>query len=241
MKRIMLLLSLFIAACATAPQRSQDLVNRALDAMGGADALAQVKTIAMKATVKHWEPEQSAVADGEMRFAAEATVELTGDFATHTMRIDWVKNFAYPAPRTFRYSEIVTPQAGYVLGVDSNGRNRQSLANNPPAHAMSGLRLAATLRELRRASPSLLLEMRNNPDRVQSVGEINAGGASYPAASYNAGATPSSSCSIRRQTCRRVSAPPTTTTCGAMSTTTSCCRIGRQWAASASRRRRSMN
>ena len=157
--------------------------------MGGADALAQVKTVSMKATVKHWEPEQSAVADGEMRFAADATIEVTGDFATHTMRIDWVKNFAYPAPRTFRYSEIVTPQAGYVLGVDSNGRNKQSMETNPPAHAMSGLRLAATLRELRRASPSLLLEMRNNPDRVETLGDINVGSATYPAASYRAGNT----------------------------------------------------
>ena len=52
-----------------------------------------------------------------------------------------------PSPRKFTFSEIVTPDAGYVIGVESNGRNAQSHASNPPAHSMSGLRLAAVQRE----------------------------------------------------------------------------------------------
>jgi glyoxylase-like metal-dependent hydrolase (beta-lactamase superfamily II) len=98
-----------------------------------------------------------------------------------------VKNFAYPLPRTFTYTEVVTPDAGAVIGIDSNGRTRESLANNPPMHAMSGLRLATTQRELRRASPALLLEMRNNPGRVTRRGDVEIGGVSHPALSYNAG------------------------------------------------------
>ena len=75
--------------------------------------------------------------------------------------------FAYPAPRTFKYSEIVTPDSGYVLGVDSNGRNAQSQQMNPPAHAMSSLRLAATQREQRRGMVGPLISaMRANPARV---------------------------------------------------------------------------
>ena len=45
MKRMLLLVlaTLFAASCATGPSRERDLVNRALDAMGGADSLAKVK------------------------------------------------------------------------------------------------------------------------------------------------------------------------------------------------------
>ena len=188
MKRALLLLSLswFIGSCATLPS-PQDLVGRALDAMGGADALARVKTISVKGTTKQWEPEQSAVPGGDMRFANEANFELTGDFTAHAVRVDWVKKFAYPGPRTFTYSEIVTPAAGYVLGQEANAPNRQAMEQKPPAHSMSGLRLAATQRELRRASPSLLLEMQRNADKLSASPDITIGGVTYPAVGYKAG------------------------------------------------------
>src|ERR1700752_3870036 len=127
MKRTLLLLLLLgVGVCVATPLYAQDLINSALAAMGGADALTQVKTLVVKGTVRHWEPEQSMIAGGEPRHAADSTFEMTGDFTSHAMRVDWVKNFLYPAPRTFQFSEIVTPEAGYVLGIDSNGRNKQN-------------------------------------------------------------------------------------------------------------------
>jgi len=93
MRRLLLLVlaTLFAASCATTPSRETNLVNRALDAMGGADALAKVKTIAVKGTMKQWEPEQSNAPGGEMRFANDAEFTLTGDFTSHAFRTDWVK------------------------------------------------------------------------------------------------------------------------------------------------------
>lgn len=173
----------------TAPlSRDQELVDRAVAALGGAGALRGLRAVSIKGTVKHWEPEQSHAPGGESRFAAEGTFDKTLDFVNHVSRIDWEKKFAYPAPRTFRYTEVVTPDAGAVIGIDSNGRTRESLTNNPPMHAMSGLRLATTQRELRRMSPTLLLEMRNNPGRVNRMGNVSIGDETYPALSYNAGA-----------------------------------------------------
>src|SRR5262249_60669585 len=137
------------------PSYAQDLINGALTALGGADALTQVKTLVVKGTVRYWEPEQSIVAGGEMRPTADATFELTGDFTSHMVRVDWVKNFVYPSQRTFQFSALVTPEAGYVLCIDSNARSKQNRETNPPAHPMSDLRVAATHRELRRASPAL--------------------------------------------------------------------------------------
>jgi hypothetical protein len=172
MKRVGLVLALVLiaASCATtSPPQGQDLVKRAVQAVGGADVLAGVKTLSEEGTVRQWEPEQSMAAGGEMRFANASTFVFLSDVANGATRIDWVRNFQYPAPRSFTFSEIVTPEAGYVAGIDSNGRTRQSLDSNPPAHSMSGLRLAASQRELRRGSTLLLLEMLKNPDRVSAV------------------------------------------------------------------------
>jgi glyoxylase-like metal-dependent hydrolase (beta-lactamase superfamily II) len=173
--------ALLLASC-TIPTAEQDLVNRAVSAMGGAERLAAVKTVTYKGSAKYWEPEQSDVPGGEMRFANESSFEGFVDVASRSSRIDWVRNFAYPAPRTFTFSEIVTPDGGFVLGVDSNGRNAQNLKMSPPAHSMSGYRLATETRELRRGgSAALMLAMQRNPDRVQPAGDI----AGQPAVSFD--------------------------------------------------------
>ena len=174
-----------LLSCATGPSREQGLVERAVQAMGGAEALAGLRTVTAKGATKQWEPEQSDAPGGEMRFANSATFEVNQDRAARASRTDWVKNFAYPAPRTFTYSEIVTPDAGCVIGVDSNGRNAQSMKMTPPVHAMSGFRLATTQREARRGNvTALVLEMRSNPDLVLPAADLLAGGRSWPAVAY---------------------------------------------------------
>jgi glyoxylase-like metal-dependent hydrolase (beta-lactamase superfamily II) len=183
MKHALIALSsaVLLVSCAT-PTREQSLVSRAVEAAGGAERLASLKTISVKGNVRHWEPEQSDAPGGEPRFAAESTFQFAQDVGRRVSRTDWVKNFAYPAPRTFTYSEIITPEGGYVLGVDSNARNAQNLKMSPPAHSMSGLRLATHIREGRRgAIGSLLRAMQANPDKVQPAADING----QPAVSFD--------------------------------------------------------
>ena len=173
--------ALLVVSCATVTPE-QTLVNRAVEAMGGAERLAGARTIAFKGTSKYWEPEQSDVPGGEPRFANETTFSGIIDAASRSSRVDNVRNYAYPAPRTFTFSEVVTPEAGYVIGIDSNGRNAQNMKSNPPAHSMSGLRLATAQRELRRAgSAALILGMQRNPDRVQPAPDMDG----QPALSYD--------------------------------------------------------
>jgi len=183
---VSLIVSMVVVACASMSGGGRDLVARGLQAQGGPEALASVKTISQKATVRYWEPEQSAVAGGEMVFANESAVEMVTDVSARASRLDWVRKVEYPAPRTYTFSEIVTAEAGYVAGIDSGGRNKQSQESNPPAHSMSGLRLAASQRELLRASPLLLLEMSRNPDRVTGAPDITVGGVRYPTVAYRA-------------------------------------------------------
>ncbi len=183
---VSLIVSMVVVACASMSGGGRDLVARGLQAQGGPEALASVKTISQKATVRYWEPEQSAVAGGEMVFANESAVEMVTDVSARASRLDWVRKVEYPAPRTYTFSEIVTAEAGYVAGIDSGGRNKQSQESNPPAHSMSGLRLAASQRELLRASPLLLLEMSRNHERVAGAPDITVGGVRYPTVAYRA-------------------------------------------------------
>jgi glyoxylase-like metal-dependent hydrolase (beta-lactamase superfamily II) len=182
MKRLFALFSAFaLLSCATGPSKEQQLVSKAVGALGGAQAIADIRTISYKGNQKQWEPEQSDVPGGEMRFANEAQIEGMADVQARVSRTDWVKNFAYPAPRTFTYSEIVSADAGYVIGVDSNGRNAESMKANPPAHSMSGYRLATSQREGRRGNiSSLLLAMLFNPEQVTPAADIQG----HPAVSY---------------------------------------------------------
>jgi glyoxylase-like metal-dependent hydrolase (beta-lactamase superfamily II) len=185
MRAVFAFLSLLgLAACATTPHE-QTLVERALDAMGGRERLVAISTVSVKGTLKQWEPEQSEIPGGEMRFGNEGSFEALIDSARLSERVDYEKRFAYPAVRTYRYSEIVTPQAGYVLGADSTSRNAQDLKMTPPAHSMSSLRLAATQREQLRASATgLLTAMSANPSRVRPALDLVIGGVDYPTVSY---------------------------------------------------------
>jgi glyoxylase-like metal-dependent hydrolase (beta-lactamase superfamily II) len=179
-------LPLVLAACVIAPQ-PEDLVGRAIDAMGGGAALAAVKTVSVTGTVRQYDPEQTyAPADAPKHTNDSQFTQLT-DLAARASRIQWVKNFQYPYVVTRTFTEIVTPQAGYVMGIDSLMRNRQSQENTPPAHAMSGLRLAMTQRELLRVSPWLLLQMRTNPERLSRHTDVVVGSQSYPAVQYRYG------------------------------------------------------
>ena len=181
-----LIISIVVGACASMQTGGRDLVAKAVQAQGGAEALGAVKTISYKATVRQWEPEQSVIAGGEMLLVGDSTTVTVRDMASGATRIDWVKNFQSSA-RTFTFSEVVTREAGYVAGIDSSLRTKQGREANPPAHSMSGQRLTTAQREILRSSPLLVLEMSKNPDRVASASSVTVGGVRYPAADYRVG------------------------------------------------------
>lgn len=164
------------------------LVDRALSAQGGAVAVAALKTISLRGTATFTEPEQSLVPGGPPRPGGEGTFTDVRDLATGTARIEWAKRLVYPASREYRYTEIVSPAAGAVLGVDSAARTKRSLDADPPRHAMSGVRLAATLRELQRTSPRLLADARASPAALSRAPDVEVGGVRHPAVDWKAGA-----------------------------------------------------
>jgi glyoxylase-like metal-dependent hydrolase (beta-lactamase superfamily II) len=163
-----------------AAQAPADLVKQAVDALGGADALRAVKTLVTKADAKHWEPGQSNSVNGESRFLGDSTVTTTVDYANKdgaVVRFDWDRDMKYPAVEKVKYSEIRYPTYGAVI--DDKGE----------AKPMSGIRMAANVREGGRGSPLLMLNALDNPQRVSAAEDQKLGNQTLPAIAYTNGPT----------------------------------------------------
>ncbi len=171
-----LLVSLALSAqtWAQAPAAPRELVARGIQAMGGPDALRRLARLRLKGQVQQWEPTQSYIPGGEPRFANDSTVIITRDFAQAAARIEWDRRYAYPWPRHWRYSEILSGGIGFVQGMDSTARVSRTLKTDPPGYAMSDLRVASTLRELQRTSPRFLLDLLEHPQQVAALPDRHA-------------------------------------------------------------------
>lgn len=171
------------AAVAANSSGAADLVNRAFAAAGG-QALAEAKTLVIRGRSQFWDVGQSFQAQGEPRAAGESGFVQSRDLVSGSARTDWQRKLPYPFPREYKFSEIVAAGIGYVEGVDSTSRVKQSLSSTPPRHAMSGLRVATAVRELSRGSPTLLAEMARNPERVARLADQPLEGSHKPAVRY---------------------------------------------------------
>jgi glyoxylase-like metal-dependent hydrolase (beta-lactamase superfamily II) len=166
------LLALVQAPPAFAQNNAVDLVRQAVTAEGGAEALRALRTLAVKGDAKFWEPGQSYAAGGEPRFLGDATFAISWDLAKGTARTDWDRDQKYPDPPIkLKYSEIVLPATGFVT--DAKG-----------SQPMSRIRVATHLRELKRASPRLLLDAMDDPSNIRTTESQRLGQQSLPAISF---------------------------------------------------------
>src|SRR6266567_4733487 len=159
-----------------AAQSGTDLVRQSVAAQGGAAALSSAKTTMIKGEAKHWEPGQSYSPTGEARFLGDSTYTQTVDNATRTARVDWDRDMKYPAVERLKFSEITTPTYGVVI--DEKG------AQQP----MSGIRLAALMRERDRIAPRLLVRALDAPGTISALPDQKIGDRSLPAVSIKSGA-----------------------------------------------------
>jgi glyoxylase-like metal-dependent hydrolase (beta-lactamase superfamily II) len=155
-------------------QSAADLVKQAVAAQGGADALKKLQTISIKGEAKFWEPGQSHKPGGEPRFLGDANYSANGDFANHTVRIEWDRDQKYPAPEKMKYTETFAQGVGFIT--DDKGMK-----------PMSGIRLAAQTREIVRSSPTLMLYALEHPADVKSAGVQKLDGRSLPAIALKVG------------------------------------------------------
>jgi glyoxylase-like metal-dependent hydrolase (beta-lactamase superfamily II) len=172
---------LFSAALLTALSQLQpaaaqapiDRVKQGVEALGGENAMRAIKTIVQKADAKHWEPGQSNSVNGESRFLGDSTLTVSVDFASPLrVRFDWDRDMKYPAVEKIKYSEIRYPTYGAVI--DEKGE----------AKPMSGIRMAANIREGARTASGLLLRALSAPQNVSAIEDQKLGDKTLPAVAY---------------------------------------------------------
>ncbi len=179
MKRMLAIAALLLAACQEqiAEGSARDLVNQAVTAQGGADALRGLAGLEIKGDARFWDPGQSQSAGGEPRELGTATFEMSWDLAKGMARTNWNRDQQYPPPAVkLNYTESVLPTLGFVT-------------NDAGSTPMSGIRVATHLRELERASPRLLLKAMDDPGNLKETEAQQLGDRSLPAASYTDGGT----------------------------------------------------
>jgi len=160
-----------------AAQMAGDLVRDAVAAEGGAQGLRALTGLSVRGNARFWEPGQSLAAGGEPRFLGTATFTTTWDVAGGRARTEWDRDQQYPPPAAkLKYTETLMPTTGFVTDA----------AGNQP---MSGVRIAAQLRELERASPRLLLKAMDNLASVHAMDLQQLGDRAYPAVSFADGGT----------------------------------------------------
>jgi hypothetical protein len=156
-----------------------DLVKQAVEAMGGIDAMRGLQGLAIRGTVRHWEPEESYVAGGPPVFTDHSTFTMIWDVKNQIARTDWDRAIQFPAITHDVYSEIVTPTRGYADVAGTELVINQSDLPPKGQQAMSGIRLAAHLRELERSSPVLLLKALDAPQRLTALPDQHLGGGAF--------------------------------------------------------------
>lgn len=169
------------AAWAQAPAPI-DLVRQAVEAQGGVDALRNLKRLSIKGEVRHWEPEESYAAGGQPVFTDHSTFVLSWDIEHGMARTDLDRAIQFPAVTHDVYSEVVTPRLGYADVAGTDLVINQSDLPPKGQQAMSGIRLAAHLRELGRASPTLLLKALDAPQNVRALSDQTLGGGTFSGA-----------------------------------------------------------
>ena len=162
----------------------QATVDRALQAMGGESALRGVRTMVITEKAQHWEPNSSVVTGGDARFTGDSNIVVSRDFASKAVRLDWDRVKVGPGGASYKFSEIYSDGVGIVRGANVGAGARMQQSVRTGEHTMSGVRLAGFLREQHRASPLLVLDMKNDPKAVSALPDQSVNGKKLKAVRY---------------------------------------------------------
>jgi glyoxylase-like metal-dependent hydrolase (beta-lactamase superfamily II) len=181
MRRDRLLAIIFVASAsaftgAGVQAAPVDLIEQAVRAEGGAEALRKLERIAIKAEAQHWEPEQSYLVEHDARLLATSKLSIQWDLVNGAARTEWDRNLIYPSRGSDKYTDVLTGKSGFI--VTAKGER-----------PMSSIRVASEERELSRTSPIFLLKALAAPEHLHAMKDQRLGTESLPAVSFDEGST----------------------------------------------------
>ena len=149
-----LLLVLTLCVTATAGcQRRPDPLQEAFDAIGGKDALLELRGFSYESSGERFEPGQGLTPADDRIKASSFTLSLLSDVENDRLRFDWQRQIFDPLRGELAYRDVLDGKVGYQTGND--------FAFNPPGatsdRALVSERIAALRREFRLLNPQLYL------------------------------------------------------------------------------------
>src|SRR5262249_59670863 len=98
-----------------AAQQVQKLVSDAVQALGGADALRNLRSISVTGEAKYWEPGQSKVAGKDPKHVEDVKFTAVRDLAGGRARTQWDRDHKYPDPALMiKYTQTLLPNRGFL-------------------------------------------------------------------------------------------------------------------------------
>ncbi len=154
LRGLALMLTLFVTATLIA-QPGPDPLQKTFDAIGGKDALLEVKGFSYESSGERFESGEGLTPAAPPIKASSFELSLFSDVENDRLSFDWQRQIFDPLRGELTYRDVIDGDAGYQTGNDS-------VFNPPDARSDRALvseRIAALRREFRLLNPHLYLRM----------------------------------------------------------------------------------
>ncbi len=134
-------------------ERGPDALQKAFDAIGGKDALVELRGFSYESSGERFEPAEGLTPERDPIKASSFTLSLLCDVENDRVSFDWQRQIFDPLRGELAYRDVLDGAAGYQTGNDS--------VFNPPGtssdRALVSERIGAIRREFRLLNPQLYL------------------------------------------------------------------------------------
>src|SRR5215831_10226797 len=138
---------------------SSNVVQHAVDTIGGLKSLQSIRTEFVSADGQRYEPGQKFTPDEYPKYDSSYHYNATHDLISNSLHMNWQREVIYPYPQNLKYSVVIENNTGFINGKDG--------LFSPLKAPMQSSHVNAILKEQLITSPHLLL--RDAIERPQSV------------------------------------------------------------------------
>jgi glyoxylase-like metal-dependent hydrolase (beta-lactamase superfamily II) len=160
--------SIILAAClvtASSCEQASSPLEKAFEAVGGKQALLDLKSFSYEATGERFEPEEGATPTADPEKASAYTLAVSADVENDRVSFDWEWEIIHPLRGQLAYRDVLDGDLGFRAGNDS--------VFNPPGvtteAAIPSQRIGGLRRELRLLNPQLYLRAAAVSEDVASI------------------------------------------------------------------------
>jgi glyoxylase-like metal-dependent hydrolase (beta-lactamase superfamily II) len=159
---------IILAAClvaASSCQQASSPLEKAFEAVGGKQALLDLKSFSYEATGERFEPEEGATPTADPEQASAYTLAVSTDVESDRVSLDWEWEIIHPLRGQLAYRDVLDGNLGFRVGNDN--------VLSPPGAitevAIPSQRIGGLRRELRLLNPQLYLRAAAVSETVASI------------------------------------------------------------------------